>query len=259
MRILFVGDVIGRPGRRVLLRWLDEVRAQESVDFTIINVENAAGGFGLNREVFNQIWPMSPDVMTSGNHIWDKKEVLGLLESQPRLLRPANYPDAPGSGSVVVPSSGGTPVAVLNLQGRVFMPPLDCPFRTADRELERLKQRAAVVIVDFHAEATSEKNAMGWYLDGRVSAVLGTHTHVPTSDARLLADGTAYVTDVGMTGPINSIIGMKVRPSLDRMLSGRHARFEVAAGPARLSSVVLEVDEGTGRALSIRRLDRVEE
>ena len=256
MNILFVGDVIGRPGRRILRQRLDEVLSSENIDFTIINVENAAGGYGINPSIADEILELGADVMTSGNHIWDKKEVLGYIGQQSRLLRPGNYPPGtPGGFSVVVPSRSGAPVAVINLQGRVFMPMIDCPFQMAQSQIPLLKKQTKVVIVDFHAEATSEKIAFGWFLDGEVSAVLGTHTHVPTADARVLPGGTAYVSDVGMTGPSDSVIGMKVEPSLKRFLTARRQRFEVAKGPCVFSSVVLDIDEASGKANSIRRLD----
>lgn len=256
MKILFVGDVVGRPGRRILRDRLQEVLSRESIDFTIINVENAAGGHGITPSIADEILALGADVMTSGNHIWDKKEVLGYIGQQPRLLRPGNYPPGtPGGFSVVVPSPSGVPVAVINLQGRVFMPMIDCPFQMAEKEIPGLKRQAPIVIVDFHAEATSEKIAFGRFLDGQVSAVLGTHTHVATADAQVLAEGTAYVSDVGMTGPSDSVIGMKVEPSLKRFLTARRQRFEVATGPCIFSSVVLDVDEESGEARSIRRLD----
>lgn len=256
MNILFVGDVVGRPGRRILRQRLGEIISSQSIDFTIINVENAAGGHGITPAIGDEILDLGADVMTSGNHIWDKKEVLGYIGQQSRLLRPGNYPPGtPGGFSVVAPSGCGVPVAVINLQGRVFMPMTDCPFRLAESQIPLLKKQATVIVVDFHAEATSEKIAFGWFLDGEVSAVLGTHTHVPTADARVLPGGTAYISDVGMTGPTDSVIGMKVEPSLKRFLTARRQRFEVAKGPCVFSSVVLDIDEESGKAISIRRLD----
>lgn len=257
MRILFVGDIVGRAGRRILKEHLGAVCHKYGVDFTILNVENAAGGFGITRKIAEEFLRLQVDVMTSGNHIWDNQETFAYLDTQPLLLRPANYPPGlPGSGMCVATSQTGISVAVLNLQGRVFMPPLDCPFRTADKLVESLKARADVVIVDFHAEATSEKMAMGWYLDGKVSAVLGTHTHVPTSDHRILPGGTAYVTDVGMTGAYDSIIGMQVETALPRFLTGiARSRFEPASGNPRFCSVLVEIDQKTGKGISIERID----
>lgn len=256
MNILFVGDVVGRPGRRVLRQRLAEIQEREAVDFTIVNVENSAGGFGVSSEICNEILELGVDVMTSGNHIWDKKEVLSFIDNEPRLLRPGNYPPGtPGGFSIVAESRKGPPVAVMNLQGRVFMPIIDCPFRLAEREIAELKKSTSTIVVDFHAEATSEKQAFGWFLDGKVSAVLGTHTHVPTADARVLPQGTAYVTDVGMTGASESVIGMRIESSLERFLTGRRAPFQVAKGSPGLRSVLLDIDEGDGRARSIRRID----
>ena len=257
MRILFVGDIVGRPGRRVVFSSLGRVVAEEDVDLVIANCENAAAGFGVTPKIAEQLLAAGIDVLTSGNHIWDKKEALPYLDRQPSLLRPDNYPDAPGSGLFVGQTDSAVPYAVLNLQGRVYMPSIDCPFRRADLVLSRLDPDIRVRFVDFHAEVTSEKTAFGLYLDGRASAVVGTHTHVTTADERVLPSGTAYISDVGMTGPLNSVIGMRQDASLRRFLTGLPARFKPAAGPVRLSSVVVEVDEKTGHAVSIRR--RVEQ
>jgi 2',3'-cyclic-nucleotide 2'-phosphodiesterase len=257
MRILFVGDIIGRVGRKVLQEHLDSVRYEQQVDFTVVNVENSAGGYGVTAAIAEKVIGMGVDVLTSGNHVWDQKEVFNYLPGQPRLLRPANYPPGlPGSGVWVGFSSSGVRVAVLNLQGRVFMPLTDCPFRRADEELERLQGKADVTLIDFHAEATSEKMAFGWHVNGRVSAVIGTHTHVPTADARVLSGGTAYVSDVGMTGSYESVIGMRVEESLNRLLTSLHGRFAPATEDPRFSAVVIEVDESSGRAVSIQRCDR---
>lgn len=256
MRILFVGDIVGRGGRTILSEKLPAVKQDQQIDYTIVNVENAAGGFGVNAPIVKTILGLGVDVMTSGNHIWDRKEVFDLLAKEERLLRPGNYPPGlPGQYLHLGTSTTGVPVAVVNLQGRVFMPVIDCPFRFIDGLLERLRTEAAVIVVDFHAEATSEKMAFGWYVDGRVSAVVGTHTHVPTADARILPKGTAYITDVGMTGSFESVIGMEVEGSLSRFLTGIAGRFEPATRQPRLSSVVLTVDETTGRALDISRCD----
>jgi len=209
MQILFIGDIIGKPGRRAVRELLPRIAADAGVDFVIANCENAAAGFGVTRDVVEELYRCGVHVLTSGNHFWDKKEVLEFVEDYETLLRPANYPaGVPGWGSALMPTASGEFVGVLNLSGRVFMAPLDCPFRTADRELARLEKKARIIIVDVHAEATSEKQALGWYLDGRVSAVIGTHTHVQTADACIRPGGTAYLTDAGMTGPFDSVIGI---------------------------------------------------
>lgn len=256
MKILFVGDVVGRPGRKILQEKLGSVQVEHDIDFTVVNVENAAHGFGITPAIVQEIRQLGVDVMTSGNHIWDRREIYEYFDAEPRLLRPANYPSQlPGNSHYVGTSRTGCRVAVLNLQGRVFMPIIDCPFQVVERELRKLARHARVILVDFHAEATSEKMAFGWFLDGRVSAVIGTHTHVPTADARVLPKGTAYVTDVGMTGPYQSVIGMKMESSLARLLTGVPQRFEPASEETRFCAVIIEVDEATGKARSIRRLE----
>jgi len=254
LNILFVGDVVGSPGRRALAEALTSVIDRKSIDFTIVNVENAAGGFGLTVELFEDLSKMPIDVFSSGNHIWDKKEIYDTLNSSDRLLRPANYPPGnPGRGSTVQSTAAGIPVAVLNLQGQVFMPVnADSPFRVADEELAKLK--AKVVVVDMHAAATSEKMAMGWYLDGRVSAVLGTHTHVPTADEMVLPGGTAYQSDVGMTGAYEGIIGFSKDRIIEKFLSQTPRSFETAKRDIRLSGAVVSVDETTGKATGIERV-----
>ncbi len=258
MRILMIGDVIGRPGREAVDRILPGLRDEMGIDLVIANGENAAAGFGLTEDTASELLDSGVDVLTSGNHIWDKKEFIPYMddvrgEGLP-VVRPANYPCAPGVG--VIRRKG---VAVVNLMGRVFMAQLDCPFRTADRILDEIRneEETPVIIVDFHAEATSEKQAMGWYLDGRVSGVFGTHTHVGTVDARILPGGTAYLTDVGMTGPIDSVIGSDTRAVLERFLTSMPQRLEVAKGPCVLNSVLVEVDEETGRAIHLERVDRM--
>jgi hypothetical protein len=260
MKVLFVGDVIGKPGRRVLSRLLSRLIDRHLADYVIVNIENSAGGFGVTAGVLAELDELPIDCYTSGNHVWDKKEVAGLLdrpEGRP-LLRPANYPGGnPGVGVHVGETPAGIPVAVVNLQGRVFMDPLDDPFREADRILEALAGEhpdLRVVIVDVHAEATSEKQALAFYLDGRVSAVLGTHTHVPTADERVLTGGTALITDVGMTGPYDSVIGMRQDKVLHRFLYATPAPFQVAKGDVRLAAAVIDVDEATGKARSVERL-----
>jgi metallophosphoesterase (TIGR00282 family) len=259
VRVLFVGDVVGKVGRRLLAERLRRLQGEVQADFTVVNVENAAGGFGLTGTVWEELTRLPVDVFTSGNHIWDKKETAALLDSEPNLLRPANYPAGnPGRGWCTVKTKGGVPVAVVNLQGLTFMIAMESPFLAADRILSEVARHAKVVIVDFHAEATSEKQALAWYLDGRVSAVLGTHTHVPTADERILPQGTAALTDVGMTGPYEGVIGFKPQAVLERFLLATPRALEPATRGGALSGVLVEVDPKTGQALAIRRL-RVEE
>ncbi|MCZ6485834.1 MAG: TIGR00282 family metallophosphoesterase [Acidobacteria bacterium] len=255
MKILFVGDVVGRAGRKILEERLPEIQQEHEIEFTIANVENAAGGFGVTPSVGEKILGYGVDVMTSGNHIWDKKEVFDYFDQQPRLLRPGNYPPGgPGQYQFVGEARSGVLVAVVNLQGRVFMPIIDCPFQFAEREIPKLAKQASAIVVDFHAEATSEKVAFGWFMNGKVSAVIGTHTHIPTADARVLPEGTAYISDVGMTGSYESVIGMEVDSSLSRFLTGLPSHFKPATEEPCLSSVILDIDESDGSARSIRRL-----
>ncbi len=232
---------------------VEDIIRGNSIDLAIANAENAAGGFGITPSIAEDLFGMGLDVLTSGNHVWDKREVYDYLNRQPRLLRPANYPEAPGGGLVTVRSRNGIECAVMNLQGRTYMPSTDCPFRKADTLLSQLDPAVKVKFVDFHAEVTSEKMAMGWYLDGRVSAVVGTHTHVPTADTRILPGGTAYQTDCGMTGPYRSVIGVETETILQRFLSGLPVRMEAAKHGAELHSVIVDVDETTGKARAIRR------
>lgn len=256
MRLLFIGDIVGRPGRDLVRTGLAAIVAHYEVDFVIANGENAAAGFGITREIAEQLFSYGIEVMTSGNHIWDKKEVLDYLPREPRLLRPANFPaGAPGAGAYLATSSHGVKVGVVNVMGRVFLASIDDPFTTAAREVARLKlEGAQVVFVDVHAEVTSEKIAMGWYLDGTVSAVVGTHTHVQTADDRVLPKGTAYLTDVGMTGPHDGVIGVEKAPVIAKFLSGLPARFETASGDPRLNGVVITADPATGLATGIERV-----
>ncbi len=234
---------------------LPTLRKRRQIDICIANCENAAGGFGVTPEIAGELFDLGIDVLTSGNHIWDRREIIDFISTEPRLLRPANYPEElPGRGVFVIPSKEGYQVGVVDLSGRVFLDPLDCPFRAADREIGALRDVARLVVVDFHAEATSEKMAMGWYLDGRVAAVIGSHTHVQTADETILPQGTAYITDVGMTGPINSVIGMDKDIIIERFLSGVPRRFEPAKGNAALSGVVVEADPETGLASAIERI-----
>jgi metallophosphoesterase (TIGR00282 family) len=255
MRVLFVGDVVGAPGRRIVRERLKGLKSEVGADLTIVNGENAAGGAGLTQATAEELFVAGSDVLTTGNHVWDKREALGLLGREPRILRPANYPEgSPGSGVVVV-TAAGAKVAVVNLMGRVFMPLVDDPFRAADRILDELRGSASVVLVDFHAEATSEKMAFAWYLDGRVAAVLGTHTHVATADARVLPGGTAFMADVGMTGPFDSVIGVKKEQAIERFRTSRSIPYETAEGDVRLAAVRVDVDPTTGRATAIERIE----
>lgn len=254
MRVLCLGDVISKTGRRALRGALPALRARLGADLCIANVENAAGIFGVTQKTVDEIASSGVDVMTSGNHVWDKREGIGLLETRGDLLRPANYPPGvPGRGSLVR-TVGGADVAVINLQGRTFMFPIDCPFRAADAVLAQLPSSVRVVVVDIHAEAPSEKQALASYLDGRVSAVVGTHTHVQTADERVLPRGTGYVTDLGMVGPVDSIIGVRPEQVIDRFLHGVPVRFEVAGGRSRVDGLLVDVDEATGKARGVERV-----
>jgi hypothetical protein len=255
VNILLIGDVVGRPGRELVRKGLRALIDVHGVDFVIANAENAAAGFGVTKDIGDSLLEYGIDVMTSGNHIWDKKEVIDYIKAEPRLLRPANYPaGVPGRGSSVANARDGRVVGVINVMGRVFMLPIDDPFAVVLREIDAIRHRTRVIIVDFHAEATSEKIAMGWHLDGRVTAIIGTHTHVQTADERILPKGTAYLTDMGMTGPHDSIIGMEVGPSLARFLNGMPSKFEPATGNARLNGVIVEADDRTGLAKRIVRI-----
>ena len=252
MRLLFVGDIVGSPGRRILKDHLADMVQQRGIDLAIVNCENAASGFGITPRLAEELFAAGADVLSGGNHIWDRKEILEYFPHQPKLLRPANFPDGlPGSGLFDGKTRSGIDYAVLNLQGRTFMAPIDCPFRAAERELARIPPETKIIVVDMHAETTSEKQAMGWFLDGKVSAVVGTHTHVMTADAHVLPKGTAFITDVGMTGPHDSIIGMAKESIIERFLKSLPARFEVAEGDVQLHAVVIDADEETGRARSI--------
>jgi len=262
MRILFIGDIVGAPGREIVRDRLADVVAQRQIDLVIANGENAASGFGITPRLAEELLKMGIEVLTGGNHSWDRKEILEFMPHEPRLLRPANFPEGNlGSGLYTGTAKNGVKYAVLNLQGRVFMTPIDDPFRKADSELAKLAGDVAFILVDLHAETTSEKIAMGWYLDGRVSAVIGTHTHVVTADERVLPGGTAYITDVGMTGPHGGVIGMERNGIIKKFLDGLPARFEVASGDVQMNCVLIETDDegprnaaGRLRALSIERL-----
>ncbi|RME25164.1 MAG: TIGR00282 family metallophosphoesterase [Deltaproteobacteria bacterium] len=254
VRILLLGDIVGKPGRRAVATLLPELKRKLELHLVIANSENASGGLGLTPEQAQELLDVGIDVLTSGNHIWKHKNIRPFLDKEPRLLRPANYPaGAPGHGSGIFEALDGTPVGVLNLEGQIFMNPLPSPFAEADRHVQRLRQRCKVVIVDFHAEATSEKRALGLYLDGRVTAVIGTHTHVPTADAQVLDGGTGYLTDVGMCGPVNSVIGMRKEQVIYRLTTHLPATFQVAAGPSNVQGALVVADPGTGKCLEISR------
>jgi 2',3'-cyclic-nucleotide 2'-phosphodiesterase len=255
MRALVIGDVVAKPGRLAVLERIQDLREQYAIDFAIMNAENVAGGFSITPSLGEQLFASGIDVMTSGNHIFDKREAIGYIDKQPRLLRPANYPpNTPGSG-LWIGQVNGVPYAVINLMGRVFMPPSDDPFRTIDAVLDLVPPEVTVRIVDMHAEATSEKVAMGRYLDGRVSAVLGTHTHVQTADEQILPQGTAYLTDIGMTGSYAGVIGMDAADVIKRFTSVTFRRADHSSGQARICAAVLDIDEVTGRAREIQRLN----
>jgi hypothetical protein len=253
VNLLFIGDIFGSPGRHIVRDHLEDIVKSNQIHLAVANAENAAGGFGVTPAIAQELFGYGLDVLTSGNHIWDKKEVFDYLGSQPKLLRPANYPAAvPGKGVVRLPARNGAECAIINLQGRTYMPPTDCPFRRADEILASLDD-VRIRFVDFHAEVTSEKMAMGWHLNGRVSAVVGTHTHIPTADTRILSGGTAYQTDAGMTGPYASVIGVETEIVLRRFMTGLPVRMEAARKSVELHSVIVEIDDKTGKAVSIRR------
>ncbi len=259
--ILFIGDIVGKPGRLAVTELLPALVEEYKPDIVIANVENAAGGFGITPRIADDLLGLDIDVMTSGNHIWDRKEIYDYIADTARLIRPANYPDGtPGRGSTVVETKGnggdGTKVGVINLAGRVFMDDLDCPFKAAEKELEVLRSEADIIIVDMHAETTSEAMAMGWFLDNRVSAVIGTHTHVQTADERILNSGTAFITDAGMTGPLDSVIGMNKDFVLEKFLTRMPVRFEVATENVELQGVFLKIETDKGKAVSIERIKR---
>ena len=256
MRALFIGDVFGKPGRRLLQEKLHAIIQEYRIDFCIANIENAAAGFGITPQIADELLQCEIDLLTSGNHIWDKRAIVPYLSEQPRLLRPHNYPTSvPGTGIYIGNTACGVRVGVLNLQGRVFMASIDCPFTTGLAAVEYIRKQTPVIIVDFHAEATSEKQAIGWYLDGQVSAVVGTHTHVQTADERVLPRGTAYITDLGMTGPHDSVIGSVPDLALDRFLTQIPVRLEPASGNLRICGAIIEIDESNGHALSIERIN----
>ncbi len=255
MNILLIADVVGKPGRWAVSQILPELKKSHQIDFTIANVENAAGGFGLTKEIAQKIRHYGVDCLTSGNHIWDRKDILPYLNESLRILRPANYPpSAPGIGAAIFDLENDFKIGVMNIQGRVYIKEIDCPFRIADKEIERIKEKTKIIIVDLHAEATSEKIALGWYLDGRVSAVLGTHTHVQTADEIILPRGTAYITDAGMTGAHDSVIGMAKEDAIARFLTQIPRRFTVAKNDIKFCGALVKIDPDSGKALSIERI-----
>jgi len=255
MRILFIGDIVGKAGRQAIEGLLQRVVADRQIDFTVANGENAAGGMGITPVIASEFLDLGIDVLTSGNHIWAKKEVISFLDEEGRLLRPANYPDGvPGRGTGLFQLGNGRKVGVLNLEGRVFMRNLECPFRVGEKEAEKLREETKIILVDFHAEATSEKMALAWFLNGKVSAVLGTHTHVQTSDEKILSGGTAYITDVGMTGPMASVIGIRRQAALERFLTQIPWKFDVATDEIELQGAIIDVEEETGKTRSIERI-----
>jgi 2',3'-cyclic-nucleotide 2'-phosphodiesterase len=259
MNILFIGDIFASTGRGLVARYLQEIISTEKISLAIANAENSAGGFGITPLIAQELFSIGLDVLTSGNHVWDKKEIFDYLPREPRLVRPANYPkDLPGQGVYVAKARNGVEVAVIDLQGRAHMPATDCPFHRVDEILKSIDDSVKVRLVDFHAELTSEKMAMGWYLNGRVSAMLGTHTHIPTADERILAGGTAYQTDVGMTGPYDSVIGSDKNLALRRFLTAMPIRLDSAKGGGELHATIVTVDPKTGHATAIRRYERAD-
>jgi len=256
VRIMMVGDIVGRPGRNAVKELVKALRAKYGLDAVIANGENAAAGSGITQQIANELYTAGIDVITMGNHTWDKKEVFEFIEHDPLLIRPANYPPGtPGKGSVVLRLRGGLKLGVINLAGRVFLPPLDCPFRAAESIVQEMRRETNLIIIDFHAEATSEKIAFGWYMDGKVSAVIGTHTHVQTADERILPLGTGYITDVGMTGPRDSVLGIDKDLVIRRFVSQLPVRFEVAGGPVQFNALLLDIDESSGKTSKIERID----
>lgn len=259
MVVLFIGDIVGEPGRRVIARLIQKVSERYHVDLVIGNGENAAGGFGITPDLAGDLFDLGFSAITTGNHAWDRKEMVDYIRKDPRIVRPANYPDGtPGHGSFLIVRPGGEKIGVIQLMGRAFMPALDCPFQVARREVPKLLAQTPCVIVDMHAETTSEKMAMGHFLDGQVTAVVGTHTHVQTADEQILPKGTAYLTDIGMTGPVNSVIGFKKELVIEKFLKQMPRRFEVASGPAVLGAAVIEFDPATGKASGIQRVRTID-
>lgn len=255
MKVLFIGDIVGKVGRTTLKGLLPNLVDRYKIDLVIANGENLAGGFGITEKTADEVLKSGVHIITSGNHIWDKKESVPYIAKEDRIVRPVNYPlGVPGYGSAICTISNGAKVGVINISGRVFMSALDCPFRTGEKEIEKLRESTKVIIVDFHAEATSEKIAFGYFVDGKVSAVVGTHTHVQTADEKILPNGTAYITDVGMTGPSVGVIGIEKEPIIERFLLQMPVKFETAKGEGIMSAVVIEINENTGKSTAIQRL-----
>ncbi len=258
MKVLFLGDIVGKPGRSALAEWLSELKHANNVDIVVANAENAAGGLGVTPGILRDLEKLGVQGFTLGNHTWRKKELAPVLDTLTNVIRPANFPqECPGRGSMILTAHSGRRLAVLNLQGRVFIDGFDCPFKAATREVESLAGQTPLILVDMHAEATAEKVAMGWHLDGRCSAVVGTHTHVQTADERILPNGTAYITDVGMCGPRDSVIGVEHERIVTKFLTGMPTEFRVAKGPMMLNGVFLELDDSSGRAISIERISMI--
>lgn len=257
MNILFIGDIVGNPGRDAVKILLPKIKAEEKIEFTIANAENAAGGAGLTPNIADELLEMGIDVLTTGDHIWDRKEILEIIDKEHRILRPLNYPEGtPGIGSIILNSKSGAKVGVINLVGRVFMQAVECPFKAGIKEVNKIKEQTPIVVVDIHAEATSEKLALCWYLDGLVTAICGTHTHIQTADERIFPRGTAYITDLGMTGPFDSVLGRRPEQIIRRFITGLPTRFEMADSNVQLQGVIIDCDEKTGRANSIKRVQK---
>ncbi len=255
MKVLFIGDIVGKTGRTATKALIPTIVNRYKIDLVVANGENAAGGFGITEKIVSELLNGGVHIITTGNHVWDKKEFITQISKEDRVLRPLNYPPGvPGYGSLLYPLRDGTKVAVINLSGRVFMSPIDCPFRIGKAEIERLSSETNIIIIDFHAEATSEKIAFGYYMDGKVSAVIGTHTHVQTADEKILPGGTAYITDVGMTGPGDSVIGIEKEQIIERFLTSMPMRFETAQGNGILSALVIEINEESGKSTAVQRL-----
>ena len=255
IKILFIGDIFGKPGRKIVSGLIPQIKKEEKIDLVIANGENLAGGLGMTPKTAKQMFEAGIDVFTSGNHLWDKKEIIEFLQIEKRILRPANYPPtAPGNDFYIFETSQNIKIAILNLIGRIFTISVDCPFRSADKYLEKIHSETDIIFVDIHAEATAEKMALAWYLDGKVSAIIGTHTHIQTADERILPEGTAYITDAGMTGPHDSVIGIRAKDALARFINRIPARFTPAKGNLKLNAVIVTIDEKTAKAKSIKRL-----
>lgn len=255
MKVLVIGDISGKPGRKLIKEIMPKIKENKQIDFIIANGENSAGGVGITREIANELFYHGIDILTMGNHTWDNKDIFNFIDREERILRPLNYPEGtPGSGSTIVQLSNNLKVGIINLLGRVFLANVECPFRTAEQEVARLRKETPIIFVDFHAEVTSEKVALGWYLDGKVTGVVGTHTHIQTADERILPEGTAYITDLGMTGSRNSVLGVKTELVIKKFLTQLPVRFEVAKGDEVLCGVIIDVEENSGRAISIERV-----